>query len=192
MPDYAVPAPPATGRELLGRRLAVGGLLAVGVLLWIGVGAGRGIGLARWVVIGLAVAISLVPPVTRIVFGLLEKIRHPSPRTATRAAVVIALLAATYFVLTAVEQGRDLFPKTHDDQSYLLQMQMLARGRLWMPQHPLADFFDTFYVLVRPKYASMYFPGAACCTCRRSGCTCRRGPCRRWSPGRSWGWFTGS
>ena len=38
---------------------------------------------------------------------------------------------------------------------------MLAEGRLWMPKHELADFFDTFYVLSRPKYASLYFPGAA-------------------------------
>src|SRR5205085_1281309 len=68
---------------------------------------------------------------------------------------------AAYFIFTAFHQERDLFPKTHDDQSYLIQMQMLAHGRLWMPQHPLADFFDTFYVLARPKYASLYFPGAA-------------------------------
>src|SRR5438477_605030 len=39
---------------------------------------------------------------------------------------------------------------------------LLAAGALlWLPPHPLADFFDTFYVLVRPKYASLYFPGAA-------------------------------
>jgi len=30
-----------------------------------------------------------------------------------------------------------------------------------MPQHELADFFDTFHILVRPVYASIYFPGTA-------------------------------
>ena len=38
---------------------------------------------------------------------------------------------------------------------------MLAHGRLWMPALPLPDFFDTFYVLVRPVYAAQSFPGAA-------------------------------
>src|SRR5207249_2836245 len=36
-----------------------------------------------------------------------------------------------------------------------------ARGRLWMPPHPLADFFETFFVLTRPVYAPIYFPGTA-------------------------------
>src|SRR4051794_23963807 len=69
--ESIAPAPPAAGRELLGRRLAVGGLLALGGLLWIGVGAGRGIGAARWAGVGLAVALSLVPQVTRAIFRLL-------------------------------------------------------------------------------------------------------------------------
>ena len=38
---------------------------------------------------------------------------------------------------------------------------MLARGRLWMPAHELADFFESFHIFVRPVYASIYFPGTA-------------------------------
>lgn len=90
-----------------------------------------------------------------------SRLADPSPRGRAIAACVVAFAAFAYLALTAHLQGRDLFPKTHDDQSYLLQMRMLAGGRLWMPQHPLADFFDTFYVLARPVYASLYFPGAA-------------------------------
>jgi hypothetical protein len=119
------------------------------------------IGWRRWTVVIGAIAVALLPPVTRRIAALLETIRHPSRRATGRAAYAIAFAATAYFVFTALHQDRDLFAKTHDDQSYLIQMQMLARGRLWMPQHPLADFFDTFYVLVRPKYASLYFPGAA-------------------------------
>jgi hypothetical protein len=43
----------------------------------------------------------------------------------------------------------------------MLQAQMLAHGKLWLPQHPCADFFETFYVFVKPVYAPIYFPGGA-------------------------------
>ena len=64
-------------------------------------------------------------------------------------------------MLTALNQDRDFFAKTHDECAYLIQTQMLARGKLWMPAHPLPDFFDSFYVLTTPKYASITFPGSA-------------------------------
>ena len=56
---------------------------------------------------------------------------------------------------------RDWFPRLHDEQRVLLQMRMMAHGRLWMPQHQLADFFETQHVFVKPVYAAMYFPGTA-------------------------------
>jgi hypothetical protein len=49
----------------------------------------------------------------------------------------------------------------HDEFSYLIQIHQLARGRLWMPEHKLADFFESIHILVRPVYASKYFPGVA-------------------------------
>ena len=139
-------------------------MLSFGVLIWVALywsDYRRPIGMARWGVIVLAGLIALVPAVSRKINKVLDRIGHPSARTKRIAAIVIALAAAGYFILTAVEQDRDLFPKTHDDNSYFLQMQMLAHGRLWMPPHPLADFFDTFYILVRPVSASQYFPGTA-------------------------------
>ena len=143
-------------------------LLAVGALAWGWVEwqathelQQPGIGAARWLITAGAVGLSLLPPVRRAINRLLDRIRTPSPRSAERAAVVIALLSAGYFLCTALLQDRDLFPKTHDEGSYAIQMQMLARGRLWMPQHPLADFFDSFYLIVKPVYASQYFPGTA-------------------------------
>jgi hypothetical protein len=82
--------------------------------------------------------------------------RPSEPSSGT--ALLVGVVATAYFVFTAFHQDRDLFPKTHDESSYLLGMQMLAHGRLWMPKHPLADFFETFYVIVDPVYASKYFP----------------------------------
>ena len=136
-------------------------LLAAGAAVWAAIGPGRGIGALRWTVILSAAAIAVLPPVASVVSEFLERLRRPSPSALARASISIALAAACYFILTAVLQDRDLQPKTHDDSSYLIQMQMLARGRLWMPAHPLADFFDSFYLLTRPVYASQYFPGTA-------------------------------
>lgn len=136
-------------------------LLLLGALIWIGIGGGRGIGTARWIIIVCAPGLTLLPGVSDALHQSLERVRRPSTRGATLAAWALAILAAAYFILTAVLQDRDLFPKTHDDCSYLIQMQMLARGRLWMPGLPLPDFFDSFYLLVRPVYASQYFLGTA-------------------------------
>ena len=97
--------------------------------------------------------------VRAMVFGPTPK---PSPDIAAAPDVVlISIIAAVYFLLTAIRQDRDFFPKTHDECSYAIQVRQLAIGRLWLPPHPLADFFDSFYLLARPVYASMYFPGTA-------------------------------
>ena len=75
--------------------------------------------------------------------------------------MIIAALATIYLLGTAAFQERDFFPRFHDEHAYLLQARMLAHGRLWAPQHPLADFFETIHVHVKPVYAPIYFPGAA-------------------------------
>ena len=136
-------------------------LLFVGAGLWAFLGLGGGFGAIRWLIIAVTGAIALVPPVSRGIDHWLERLRHPSPQAIRWATVLIAIIAAGYFVLTAILQARDLFPKTHDECSYHLGMQLLARGKLYLPSHPLADFFESFYILVKPVYCSIYFPGTA-------------------------------
>jgi hypothetical protein len=155
MPTAALPTNRPTRRPIL---LI---LVALGVALWLALPAGPGgthARLAWWrgAFSLLAAALACLPAVQRAAATRL--LRLPSR---PRAALIVAMLAGLYFLLTATLQHRDFFAKTHDDCSYLIQMRMLARGRLWMPQHALADFFDSFYLLVRPVYASQYFPGAA-------------------------------
>jgi len=49
-------------------------------------------------------------------------------------------------------------PRIHDEFSYQLIGETLAQGRVANPAPPLPEFFDTFHVLIRPVYASKYFP----------------------------------
>jgi hypothetical protein len=147
--------------SLRARRIAVTALLACGAALWLVIGNGGGMGPARWALVGAAVLAGALPPVRRRVCAALDQVRNPSPGAVEKIALLVGVVATVYFTFTAFNQDRDLFPKTHDEGSYLLGMQMLAHGRLWMPAHELADFFDTFYVIVRPVYASKYFPGTA-------------------------------
>src|SRR5688500_12797812 len=123
------------------RPAAVVALLACGVALWVVIGDGRGLGPVRWAALAVAIVVGAVPAVRRRVIAMLDRVRHPSPWAVERTALLVGVVATSYFTFTAFHQDRDLFPKTHDEGSYLLGMQMLARGRLWMPRHPLADFF---------------------------------------------------
>jgi hypothetical protein len=102
-----------------------------------------------------------IAPLRRRVRAALEFLADPSPRHARWTMLVVAVASALYLYRSMVWQAGDIVPTWHDEQMLLIQAQMLARGRLWMPMHPMADFFETFHVFVRPVYAPMHFPGTA-------------------------------
>jgi hypothetical protein len=143
------------------RRLNAIIFLFLGLCIFLALGLGNGIGWQRWVVIGVGVLISLIPAVSRIIRHILNELAVPSESTRRWSPLIVWVGATGFLIVTAFAQGRGLFPKTHDEYSYYLGMQMLARGRLWMPPHPLGDFFGSFYILSKPVYASIYFPGTA-------------------------------
>ncbi|MEA2734959.1 MAG: hypothetical protein QOE14_1410 [Humisphaera sp.] len=143
------------------RRISTLLLLVVGVEIWLVIGRGQyGSSPPLHVMIPL-IAVASLPPVYRRVANWLERLRHPSPRARMITALAVFAAATTFLIWTGFYQDRNLFPRVHDEQMHGLQVQMLSRGRLWMPQHPAADSFETFYVLTRPVYASCYFPGTA-------------------------------
>lgn len=152
-------------RDSVAARMSLAALVVAGVALWLWlhvriVHASWGI-IVPLVVALLAISVLLFPGVRRAVNSRLDRLRHPDPRSRAIIALAVAIVAGAYLAVTAYAHGRPLYPRVHDELSYLLGAQMLAHGRLWMPQHPLADFFDSFHILVRPVYASIYFPGTA-------------------------------
>jgi hypothetical protein len=148
-------------------------LLVLGLQIWLTIGHGHGIDVFvfHWHRIGLigaypqaliwAAAIALIPPARRFVFAQLQRMRDPSPAARAWSAVAIAIASTCYLLWTGHYQHRDFIAKFHDEFMHLLQIQMLAHGHLWYPQHPLADFFESFHIFVKPVYASIYFPGTA-------------------------------
>lgn len=100
-----------------------------------------------------------IPPINRVVRHALAAIDAAVPRRPWTWAFACTIVAIVYFYVTARMQGRPFVPRIHDEWQFLLQARFLANGRLWMPPHAIADFFDTFYVLRKPVYAPQSFPG---------------------------------
>jgi len=135
--------------------------ILMGVALWWVLGRGNWGTFPQKVALGLAALAGALPWPRAAVTSALDRLRNLSPRGLRVMTLGVFAGTATYLLITALWQHRTLWPKWHDHQMTLLQAQMLAHGRLWMPQHSCADFFETFYIFVKPVYAAMYFPGAA-------------------------------
>jgi hypothetical protein len=141
------------------RRLIVTLLLWLGALWWLSLG--YFVNQRAIEILALILLLALILPIRRRIEVVVDSLRHPTPRSANYTASGVAIGATALLYAFAAHQGRPFVPTFHDEHAYLIQMQMLARGRLWMPQHPLADFFETFHVFVKPVYASIYFPGTS-------------------------------
>lgn len=75
-----------------------------------------------------------------------------------RSAVALVGLATFLGCLAVACALHEPVPRIHDEFSYLLMSDTLAHGHVSNPSPPLSEFFDTFHVLMRPVYASKYFP----------------------------------
>ena len=141
--------------------LAIPGLAGLGLVLWAHDFAWDRKHIVQIAAMAAAAILSLIPVIHRSVFALLDRIRRPSPRSVRLATLALIVGSAYYFIYTGMRQERELIPKMHDEFMHLIQAQLMAHGRLWLPAHPMADFFETFHVFVKPKYAPIYFPGTS-------------------------------
>ena len=112
--------------------------------------------------IAFAVGVALIAFIgCRPLFALFGRVEQVTVSRSALCSVLAGVGASGYLAATAYRAHRHLFPAMHDEFSYLIQAHQLASGHLWMPEHPLAKFFDSFQLLVHPVYASAYFPGTA-------------------------------
>lgn len=70
-------------------------------------------------------------------------------------------LAAVAAVMVVWFMWGDARPVYHDEDSYVLQAEIFARGRWTVPTPPLPEFFEQPHVLSVPAVASKYPPGHA-------------------------------
>src|SRR5436190_4457259 len=80
-------------------------------------------------------------------------------RKASRTVWFIAIVSFVLFISTIALTGIPQ-PRIHDEFSYLLAGETFAHGRLTNPPIPdaLGPYFETMHELVRPTFASKYFP----------------------------------
>jgi hypothetical protein len=143
-------------------QFAVVALLLVGLFLWLVVLQGEKRRSAM-IVIPIAVAAAAIPDSRRFILKTAESLDRAARRNRGIWAVGVATAVGLYLLIQVAEHRDDIFPKFHDEHSYMIQAQMLASGRLWMPAYPaeIQPFFDNFHIIVDRVYSSIYFPGTA-------------------------------
>jgi hypothetical protein len=116
-----------------------------------------------WWIAGFLLLIAwLVPLLADRWFTSIESFfsKVASKRSTCALFLFLATIAIRLLLLPILSHPQ---PLIHDEYSYLLQGDMFAHGRLAFPPHPMARYFETFYVTFHPTYSSMYPPaqGAA-------------------------------
>jgi len=115
----------------------------------------------KWWVIALVLALTAVMP--RIGDPGIKAIERVFSKLAKRRVLAICIV---FFGAIAIRAAFLPFmgipvPQVHDEMAYLVQGDIFAHGRLAFPPHPMAHYFETFYLNFWPTYSCMYPPAQA-------------------------------
>ena len=101
-------------------------------------------------IVGALLIARRLPPVT-----LPARVRWWAEGWGLPATAGVAAAVVVWYVWGGLHTA----PFIHDESSYLLEAETLARGRFTLPSPPLPEFFEQFHVFVTPALASRYPAG---------------------------------
>jgi hypothetical protein len=116
---------------------------------------------AVFVAAGIALVLAAVMSSLGVSRGWMQKWFDLVSRRPVATAVLFGVCWWLLVLFVIWRDGRVPQMSWHDEFSFLTQAQILASGKLWLPPHPMADFFDTFHLLTTPIYAGKHYPGLA-------------------------------
>jgi len=107
----------------------------------------------------IAIALALALLASRTTAAERQGVRFGGAEAAVRRFAPVT--AAVLSMLIVWIAWYSPIPKVHDENSYLLQADLFARGQWTAPSPPIPEFFEQPHVQVVPVVASKYPPGHA-------------------------------